>query len=165
MTALNYHDIAASVLKLAASIDHRMEPSSQEMHDNRKNAWAALFTGQVWPAEAEGAVIDHYRDPRAFPLMPGDVIAYCKSQPVWSSVEHARDWVMRTAVQMPYSGAIEAYSGVTEPIIDIPAEIGRESHKAYLIQKLTEWVAPRLDELAAAIVAKRFTPWWNEAPK
>lgn len=157
----NYRDIAKNVLKLAAELDARMSTPTT----GRVNAWTTILTGQVWPTEAESAVIAHYRDPNAFPLMPGDVIDYCNRQPVWSSEEHARDWIMRIAVQIPYSGAIEAYSGVREPIIEIPAEIARERHRAYLIAKLTEWATPRLDELATAIVAKKFVPWWNGAPK
>lgn len=158
----DYHAISGQVLKLAAEFDHRMEPSSQEMHDARKNAWALLFDGYVWPTEAEAAVVDHYRDPRAFPLLPGDVVDYCARQPVWSSHEHATDWILRVGVRNPYSGAIEAYSGITEPVIAIPDSVPRCQHKTHLIQALTDWATPRLDELAAAIVDKQFRPWWGD---
>lgn len=157
---VNYRDIAGTVLKLAANFDPRLEPTNQAAHDARKEAWATLFDGLVWPTEAEAAVVAHYRDPRAFPLLPGDVVDYCQKQPVWSSPEHARDWILRVGVRNPYSGAIEAYSGITEPVIDIPESLPRTQHKTYLIEKLTEWAAPRLDELAEAIVAKQFRPWW-----
>jgi len=158
----NYNDIAAAVLKLAAQLDARMKPDGQDDHAARKAAWVMVIEGRVWPTEAEAAVIAHYRNPRAFPIMPGDVIAYCEAQPVWSSIDHARDWIMHSAVQMPYSGAIEAYSGVQEPIIEIPPQIARENHKAYLTEQLTNWAQPRLDELATAIVTKRFQPWWSK---
>lgn len=158
---INYEDIARTVLKLAASFDQRLYPVSQEFQDERRKAWATLFVGRVWPEEAEQAVVSHYRNPRAFPILPGDIVAYCDSQPVWSSRDHARDWVMRMGVQNPYSGVIEQYSGIREPIIEIPPEIRREGEKAHLIAKLTEWATPRLDELAEAIVAKKFVPWWN----
>lgn len=158
---INYVDVARSVLKLAASLDPRMFPASQELQTERREAWATLFTGHVWPTEADQAVCDHYRNPRAFPIMPGDVIAYCETQPVWSSREHVQDWILRVGVQNPYSGVIEAYSGISEPVIEIPASIPRDQEKVYLIQKLTEWASPRLDELADAIIAKRYIPWWN----
>lgn len=158
---INYEDIARSVLKLAANLDQRMYPPDQETQHERRKAWATLFRGHVWPDEAEQAVYEHYRNPRAFPLMPGDILAYCDSQPVWSSREHAQDWILRFGVQNPYSGAIEAYSGIPEPAIAIPESVPRPQEKLYLIQKLTEWASPRLDELADAILAKRFVPWWN----
>jgi hypothetical protein len=160
-TALDYVEIARSVLRIAATCDPRMEPSCQEMHNARRESWATLFAGHVWPAEAEQAVYDHYRDPRAFPLMPGDVVDYCAKQPVWSSTEHATDWILRVGVRNPYSGAIEAYSGIQEPVIDIPESVPRCQHKTYLIEQLTAWASTRLDELTAAIVAKQFKPWWT----
>lgn len=162
VTTTSYVDIARNVLRIAATCDPRMEPSSQEMHNARREAWATLFTGHVWPLEAEAAVYDHYRDARAFPLLPGDVVDYCASQPVWSSPEHARDWILRVGVRNPYSGAIEAYSGISEPVIAIPESLPRGQQKAYLIEKLTEWATPRLDELTEAILAKRFRPWWAD---
>lgn len=162
MVTLDYVDIARSTLKLAADFDVRMHPGNQEVQNDRRQSWALLFNGHVWPAEAEAAVIEHYRNPRAFPLMPGDVIDYCAKQPVWSSPEHARDWILRVGVRNPYSGAIEAYSGIQEPAITIPESLPRCQHKTYLIQALTEWATPRLDELAAAIVAKQFRPWWGD---
>lgn len=159
---INYRDVAATVLKLAANFDQRMVPADQSTHNERKEAWATLFSGHVWPTEAEQAVYAHYRDPRAFPLMPGDVIDYCAHQPVWSSLEHARDWILRVGVRNPYSGAIEAYSGIQEPVIDIPDCVPRASHKTYLIEQLHQWATTRLEELTAAIVAKQFKPWWAD---
>lgn len=162
MVTPDYVEIARTTLKLAANFDQRMRPINQEMQNERRAAWALLFTGHVWPTEAEAAVIDHYRNPRAFALMPGDVIDYCAKQPVWSSQEHATDWILRVGVRNPYSGAIEAYSGITEPVIAIPDSVPRCQHKTHLIQALTDWATPRLDELAAAIVAKQFRPWWGD---
>ncbi|BDY31393.1 hypothetical protein [Mycolicibacterium mageritense] len=159
----DYRTIAKNVLKLASELDTRMAmPASDADKKSKIDAWETILTGQVWPTEAEAAVIEHYRDPRAFPLMPGDVVAHCKAQPVWSSLEHARDWILRFGVQNPYSGAIEAYSGIPEPVIDIPESVPRSSHKAYLAEHLRQWVAPRLDDLAAAILAKKFRPWWAD---
>jgi hypothetical protein len=161
VTTPDYRSIAKAVLKLAGELDHRMAmPTDERAQLAKIDAWTAVLTGHVWPTEAETAVVEHYRNPAAFPLMPGDVIAYCRNQPVWSSLDHARDWIMRVGVQNPYSGAIEAYSGVTEPIIEIPPQIAREDHRRYLIERLHMWAAPRLDELAAAIVARRHEPWW-----
>lgn len=158
---IDYESVARSVLKIAANLDQRMMPATQEVQDARRQAWATLFHGHVWPHEAEQAAYEHYRTQRAFPLMPGDVIAYCESQPVWSSREHAQDWILRYGVQNPYSGAIESYSGISEPVIAIPESTPRCQEKAYLIEHLNRWVQPRLDELADAIVERRYVPWWN----
>lgn len=162
---VDYEVVARSVLRLAASLDQRLYPVGQGFQDERRKAWASLFVGRVWPSEAEQAVVDHYRVAGAFPILPGDVVAFCDRQPVWSSVEHAKDWVMRVGVQNPYSGVIGLYSGVHEPVVEIPVEVGREGEKAFLVAGLSEWAAPRLDMLAEEIVRRRFVPWWNGGPK
>ncbi len=158
---INYTEVARSVLKMAAACDTRMVPTNQQLQDDRRTTWATLFTGQVWPTEAEAAVLDHYSQPRAFSITPGDVVAYCQSQPVWSSAEHVHDWLSRVGVQNPYSGIIEAYSGISEPILRIPAHVGREGEKAYLIEELSRWVANNRDELVAAILERRYVPWFQ----
>lgn len=159
---IDYRELAKKVLKLAGALDARMAmPASRDDQIDRVDAWGSALKGRVWPSEAEDAVIEHYRERRSI-LLPGDVVDYCKRQPVWSSVEHARDWIYRIGLQEPYSGAIEAYSGMQEPRIEIPAEIAREAHKDWLVMKLTEWAVPRIDELAAAIVARKYVPWWIE---
>ena len=153
-----YRDIAKAVLKLAMNLDERIPKPTSE----RVDAWATLFDGRVWPQEAEASVYDHYAKIPCGMLMPGDVITYCDRQPPWSSMEHARDWILRVGVRNPYSGAIEAYSGIQEPAIAIPESVPRSSEKAYLIEQLTAWAQPRLDELAQAILAKQFRPWWGD---
>lgn len=159
--SIDYRAIAKNVLKLASDLDSRMVlPPSESALKSKIDTWTLILTGKTWPTEAEAAVIKHYGDPRAFPLLPGDVVDYCQHEPVWSSLEHARDWILRVGVQNPYSGAIEAYSGIQEPVIDIPASVPRTRHKAYLIEQLHAWASPRLDELANAIVEKQFRPWW-----
>lgn len=159
---IDYRDLAKNVLKLAGALDARMAmPTSRDDQIARVDAWASALKGRAWPSEAEDAVIEHYRERHTI-LLPGDIVAYCKKQPVWSSVEHARNWIFNVGLREPYSGAIEAYSGISEPKIEIPAGVARDAHKDYLAGKLTEWAVPRIDELAAAIVARKYVPWWIE---
>lgn len=156
--SIDYRETAKAVLKLAVELDTRLTVPTSE----RIDAWATLFVGKVWPIEATAAVYAHYAKSPCAMLLPGDVIAFCARQPVWSSLDHARDWILRVGVHHPYSGAIEAYSGIQGPAIAIPESLPMGQHKQYLTDQLTAWVTPRLDELAAAIVAERFQPWWAD---
>ncbi len=161
----DYRAIAKNVILTAADLDHRIRDELAAIPDDqatrRFTSWATVFAGRTWPTEAIEAVGEHYARPNAFRLMPGDVVTYCDNQPVWSSTEHARDWVLRVGVQNPYSGSIEAYSGITEPVIDIPESVTRDGERAWLIDQLSAWARPRLDEIANAIVERRYEPWWR----
>ncbi len=164
MNFTDYRNIAKTVLLTAQNVDQRHAdawPSDNAERSEKIDVWATIFSGHVWPAEAKAAVLDHYSQPRAFSITPGDVVAYCQSQPVWSSAEHVQDWLSRVGVQNPYSGIIEAYSGISEPILRIPAHVGREGEKAYLIEELSRWVANNRDALVAAILERRYVPWFQ----
>ena len=154
---IDYREITKTVFKLAMNYDDRISRPTTE----RIDAWTDLFAGKIWPDEAQSAVLDHYATVPCGVLMPGDVIGYCQRQPPWSSIDHATDWILTFGVQNPYSGAIEAYSGIQEPVIAIPESVPRCGEKQYLIEQLSAWAKPRLDELAHAIVAKQFRPWWT----
>lgn len=161
MVTIDYEAIAGRVLKLAADFDQRMIPTSQAAHDSRRMSWAILFTGHVWPSEAEDAVVHHYQGNRAFALMPGDVVDYCAKKLPWSSPEHARDWILRTAVQNPYAHMLEEFSGIPEPVIEIPNSVTRAGERVYLTEQLHQWAVEHMPELVTAILAKRFVPaWW-----
>lgn len=154
----HYRTIAKSVLKLASDLDPRFPlPSSSTELATKCTNWALILNGKVWPEEAKAAVLHHYAK-SSFALMPSDVVDYCQGQPAWSSIEHAREWVMSVAVRIPYSGAIELFSGIEEPRFTVPVEVMGDTtaQRAFLVEQLTEWARPRLNDLAAAIVAKRY---------
>lgn len=147
---LDFREIARDVVKRAALLDPRMPAPSGDLLDT----WAACFVGKVWPEEALASVVEHYARPGSFTLMPGDVIAYCRDQPIWSSKAHARDFLDMWC-QHPYSHKIEAETGIQEPVIDIPTSVPREGHKKYLQERLRVWVNSNEDRLVKAILAKR----------
>lgn len=158
MNFTDYREIAKAAIKLAMNFDERIPMPTTE----RIDAWATILEGRAWPTEAEQAVYSHYAKAPCGMLMPGDIVNYCATQPPWSSLEHARDWILRVGVHNPYSGAIEAYSGIQEPVIAIPEDLPRTQHKNFLIEQLHAWATPRLEELANAIVAKQYRPWWKD---
>lgn len=158
MNDLDYRAIAKSVLKLALDFDDRMSIPNAA----RVDAWTSVITGRVWPREAEAAVCEHYSQIPCGVLLPGHVVDFCARQPVWSSREHAADWIQTVGLAYPYSGAIEAYSGIPEPVIDDVDSVPWDQQRTYLVDKLTDWATSRLDELVDAIVAKQFRPWWAD---
>ncbi|MFE5790661.1 hypothetical protein [Rhodococcus erythropolis] len=146
--------IAALVLGRASEFDRRMPVPNESV----VSAWGGIFEGKVWESEALAAVADHYAKPNAFPLMPGDVIAYCQAQPVWSSAEHAREF-LRKWCQHPYSGAIGMQAGIEEPLFAIPESVVRDDHKKYLIHRLNAWVSENEQMLIDNILEKKLNPW------
>ncbi len=109
---IDYATIAAKVLAKACIFDHRLDPAPQTI-----TAWAEAFADsrRVWTDEALKAVTNHYSQPNPFPIFPGDVIAYCREQPIWSSPEHAADTLGRLCRDHPHSPAIEEYTGERPP--------------------------------------------------
>lgn len=150
---LNYREIAKSVIKLAHDFDHRLPIPTSE----RIDSWAKLFEGHVWPKEAVDAVLAHYRNPNAFPILPGDVVGYCKQQPVWSSPEHAREWVLYTAEHHPWSDAIWAYSDIEPAEITVPEGVTKsKGTRAYVSQRMVAWATENIESLTDAILARQY---------
>lgn len=144
--------VAMNVLTEARALD----PRSMQFDTTTVGAWARCLAGQpVWPDEALEAVHDHYRQEVAYPLKPGDVIAYCKTQPVWSSPEHASYFLDQWA-QHPYATVIEEYSGIQLPEFEVPADIPHQDVRGWLVERLTAWIDDNRDRLVAAIVARRY---------
>lgn len=147
---LNKDDVRA-VLRAAKIMDARMPGNSETALE----VWhRALSGGKVWPDEAVDSVYAHYAVKGAWPMTPGDVIAFCSDQPIWSSAAHAKEF-LREWCQHPYSHKIEAETGIQEPVIDIPMSVPREGHKKYLQERLRVWVNSNEDRLVKAILDKR----------
>lgn len=153
-----------SVVQLAMLLDPRFGPRDENgniQHERLTefvDAWTECLSDQVWPNEALQAVRNHYSSRDAFPIMPGDVIAHCQAQPVWSSAEHAREF-LRKWCQHPYSGAIGMQAGIEEPLFAIPESVVRDDHKKYLIHRLNAWVSENEQMLIDNILAKKLNPW------
>lgn len=143
--------LAVKVLRYASIRDDRIQFS-----DAKCLAWAQLFKDQkVWLTEALEAVDKHYRKPNAFPIMAGDVIAYCESQPVYSSADHASQFLAE-ACRHPYSDWIENHTGVRPPVPEGADALRGDEQKQYLIEKLTDWVLENHDRLVRAILELRY---------
>ncbi|WP_159850241.1 hypothetical protein [Nocardia sp. CY41] len=143
--------IACDVLEIAERLDRK----NIKFDDPTSEAWAYCFAGQpVWPSEARAAVYTHYQQANAFPIKPGDVIAYCKRQPVWSSADHVNDF-LNTWSQYPNGRAIEDFSGIPQPDFEAPDDVPREERRDYRIRQLTQWIDDNRSELVAAILQKR----------
>lgn len=145
--------IATKVLAKAALLDHRINPTTETVR-----AWAECFEGQkVWTIEALDSVRAHYSKQNPFPIMPGDVIAYCEKQPVWSSNEHAW-WFLEKMSNYPYSDAIASYTGIRFPEIDPPAGQTLEQERAWLKETRRKWVHENRQTLIGAILSNRHNP-------
>jgi hypothetical protein len=142
--------IAGRVLKEARYLDNRIL-----IDDDSIAAWGRCFNGQkVFPTEALDAVHTHYRQPNAFPIKPGDIIAHCETQPVWSSVEHVQHF-LDDCPRYPYSTAIEDYAGVRPPESDIPDTVPHDQRRQYRADELAEWINTYRDELVTAILNRK----------
>ncbi|MEU2106448.1 hypothetical protein [Nocardia sp. NPDC019255] len=142
--------IAGEVLERAALLDPRIkvEPAVIE-------AWADMFDGQkIWLTEALAAVKHHYLKTNPFPIMPGDVVAFCAEQPVYSSRDHAGEFLTVWSRE-PYSGVIEAHTGIQPPEIAIPDSLPRDQHRAFLADHLAAWVEANRERLVTAILERR----------
>lgn len=151
----DYREIAKTVLQRAQAHDPRMMVSLDAAR-LRADAWGTVFANKVWPDEAVAAVDAHYSTAGAFPILAGDVVAYCQKQPVWSSEGHVADF-LRRAPDYPYSGAIGLYAGIEEPVIDIPAGTPRHREREVLTFGIREWVAKNRDDLTDRIIRTRYT--------
>ncbi|MCW2092454.1 UNVERIFIED_ORG: hypothetical protein M2328_005734 [Rhodococcus erythropolis] len=147
-------DDVRAVMRRAKAMDNRLPNFS----DDRLEAWHAVLEDACWPAEALAAVKAHYAKPNAFQILPGDVVDYCKSQPAWSSADHAREF-LRKWCQHPYSGAIGMQAGIEEPLFAIPESVVRDDHKKYLIHRLNAWVSENEQMLIDNILEKKLNPW------
>ncbi|AXN53516.1 hypothetical protein HOT81_gp100 [Gordonia phage Fryberger] len=105
-----YLDIARQVLGRVCAIDGRFK-----VVPGQADSWAAVFrqAGNVWKDEALQAVSEYYATAR-FPIMPVDVIEYCKKQPAHSSYEHALS-VVDDGIKNPASRKVETLSGIEYP--------------------------------------------------
>ncbi len=153
---MNYYDIAKSVLRTAASLDHRIDSwfagfdnGTQKLHIS---TWARVFENKTWPQEAVEAVFDHYSKPNAFRIMPGDIVDYCARQPIWSSPDHVISTFRRYAVEQPFSLAFEHYSGVRPPqeVYDVGA-----ADRAAASRMVSEWLESNLDEIVASVIKRQ----------
>ncbi|WP_280389495.1 hypothetical protein [Nocardia wallacei] len=143
-------DIAAKVLSEARYLDNKIQ-----LDPGTTAAWARCFDGQkVFPTEALAAVHAHYRQPNAFPIKPGDIIAYCATQPIWSSEAHVRHFLAE-ATQYPYSTLIEDYSGIRPPETAIPDTAPIEQRRQHRIDEISEWVNTHRNQLVTAILNRR----------
>lgn len=159
MKLIDYRDVARQVIKRAVALDPRFpNPSKPAEKAELVDAWESVLDGKVWPDEAVKAVAVHYGRSNAFPIMPGDVVAYCQAQPAWSSAEHAREF-LRKWCQHPYSGAIGMQAGIEEPLFAIPESVVRDDHKKYLIHRLNAWVSENEQMLIDNILEKKLNPW------
>lgn len=126
--------IATQVLVKARIVDTRMRLGTTETEsDAQIMAWAEIFDGEpVWPKEALDAVAAHYKKSNAFPIMPGDVVDYCKRQPVTSSREHI-EWVIDLHVNHPWSQTIQTLVG--RPIPQLEPDTDDVDDKPRLVEK------------------------------
>ncbi|MGX7727571.1 hypothetical protein [Rhodococcus sp. 5G237] len=146
-------EIATKVLMKARFLDKRIENS-----DGAILAWAECFQNEnVWPLEASQAVAEHYKKENPFPIMPGDVIAYCKKQPVWSSNQHAWDFLQKWA-EYPYATVIQEYTGIPWPEIDPPEGMTLQEERAWLKETRRKWVYENKGVLVGAILSQRHRP-------
>jgi len=153
-----YVRIAAAVIAEAAGIDTRIRKglANQEALDRQIESWARVFQGQpIWPREALEAVAEHYRNGDAFPIMPGNILEYCKRQPVWSSPEHAAAW-LDWAAENPWTPALEMYVG--RPVPGMQPDSYDLADKARLVERNRAFVAEHRQALVEAILGTRAAP-------
>ncbi len=144
--------IATQVLSKARIVDPRMRLGTTDTEsDAQIMAWAEIFDGEpVWPREALDAVAAHYRKGNAFPIMPGDVLAYCKTQPLTSSREHVSWWLDKWA-QHPWSTVIEERIG--RPIPGLEPDSSDVSDEARLIRQRQAYIDKYRDYFIDQILA------------
>ncbi|OOL32609.1 hypothetical protein GQ85_06400 [Rhodococcus rhodochrous] len=155
MTENVYVRIAGTVLNEAAAIDHRIRKNittTKQLQDQIA-AWGRVFekNGKVWPLEALDAVAEHYAKPDAFPIMPGDVIAYCNRQPVTSSPEHV-SWFLDVWAQHPWSTAIEQLVGRDVP--ELSADSYEVADKQRLVELRRQYISEHRSELIGEAVER-----------
>lgn len=144
-------EIATKVIAKAKIVDTRFRVgATDEAQAAQIMGWAEIFDGQpVWLTEALDAVLDHYRKRNAFPIMPGDVIAYCEQQPATSSPEHVA-WIINLHIKHPWSSRIQELVGREIPELDPMSYDNRD--KEFLIGKRREWIASNGNALVAEAI-------------
>ncbi|QGJ92064.1 hypothetical protein SEA_KEELAN_100 [Gordonia phage Keelan] len=105
-----YLSIAREVLGRVCAIDTRFKVAP-----GMADAWATVFrkSGTVWKTEALDAVANYYVAAK-FPIMPSEIVDYCKQQPAHSSIEHALS-VVEDGIKNPASRKVEMLSGISYP--------------------------------------------------
>ncbi|WP_016691457.1 hypothetical protein [Rhodococcus rhodochrous] len=148
-----YTRIAAAVVTEAGMIDYRIrrDLDGPDKINGQIEAWARVFRDQpVWPHEAQQAVLAHYRKPNPFQIMPGDVIEYCRQQPITSSPEHVA-WFYEMQSAHPWSRAIQELLGREIPELDPMNYDNRD--EAFLVQARKEFLAANGKALVAEAMA------------
>jgi hypothetical protein len=141
--------IAGDVLSRAALLDPRINVELPVIE-----AWADLFEGQkVWMDEALKAVNLHYSKPNPFPIMPGDIIAFCANCAPGSSADHANDFLDYWC-DYPYAEAIEEVSGIAPPTFTVPDGLTLNERRQHLVKQLTAWVDENRARLVEAILER-----------
>lgn len=144
-------EIATKVLAKAAIFDPRIQVTRETII-----AWSECFgSHQVWPREALNAVTEHYSKSNPFPLMPGDIIEFCKAQPIWSSNEHARHFLVKWA-DHPMSTAIADQTGIQPPQPHIPDGLLWPEEKQLRIEALKKWIVDNEGPLVGAILSRQY---------
>lgn len=142
--------IAGSVLEAA-----RYSDPNAPIAEEAITAWGHIFDGQpIWPDEALEAVYAHYRQEVAYPIKPGEILAYCKKQPVWSSREHA-SWALDMWARYPYSTSIADHTGIQPPEFEVPEHIPDGEVRDWLVQQTRAWVDANRAELIDAIIRRK----------
>ena len=153
---LDYRDIAKSVIQTIQALEPRFRvPGSPAELKVVVDSWERVLKGRVWPDEAVEAVTEHYAQPNAFQIMPGDVVAYCQKQPPWSSEAHAHDFLAHW-VRFPHSNVIELYTGIQPPVIAIPDSVDRSNHRDFMVTAREKWLRKERERLVRAMMAKRY---------
>jgi hypothetical protein len=145
--------IAGRVLEEISLLDARIHVAEPVVL-----AWAHTFEGQeVYPEEAVAAVYRHYQKPNPFPMMPGDVIGYCATCPVWSSREHASAFLDFWA-QHPYSDTIEAHTGMQPPAITTPDSVDLAEERRVRTEAIQRWINENREQLVTAVMTRKHRP-------
>lgn len=143
-------EIAGTVLAKASLLDHRINPTKETIQ-----AWAECFAGEdIWPREALDGVAAHYRKPNPFPLMPGDVLAYCGELPVWSSNEHASQFLGEW-IEHPFADVIPTFTGIPWPEVSIPDDVPPTQEQFWLGESRRRWIRENRQRLIGAILSTR----------
>lgn len=154
MSADDYDKIAMAVIVAASEVDSTFEKhvDSDAKLRAKINGWGQVFrmAKAVWPREALEAVYVHYGEAGAFPIKPGDVVAYCKSRPVTSSREHISWWLDRWA-QHPWSDAIQ--EAVGRPIPQLEPDSSDVADKPRLIEQRRAFINEQRDFFIDQILA------------
>lgn len=144
-------EIAGLTLAKAALLDHRITADDPQIL-----AWAECFTDQdIGHGEALDAVLTHYRKPNPFAIMPGDVLATIREQPLGptSSDERINRWLLRW-IDKPHARTIEAISGIPTPHWEPPTELDPTAADTWAKNRHRDWTRENRHRIADAIRGK-----------